>query len=353
MKATLGAAAVAVCLTAWLPNATALPAYSTKEGKPCGYCHVNANGTGGVNARGKYYASHNHSLAGYTEDSAGTPDKPKKTGPPAYVSLWKMEMVPGVTRVASAILTDDKKPRLLVLDASNKLAIKDVTGKDPAKDEEIDLGSTGQRLAVGRFAAGKPAVVAVPGAIWYRDGDKYANKKVPKLTDVNGSVRYLDGAEAIFHLDGSERHAWSVDLSKDGDAMLSETKELVMPEDSAGIYQNVALRAGDDLLSLLGLPEPARKAGVIGLIDPREAKKMYAWAPIITDSASEVIMVDVASLADAANAKAVWRSPKTPGRLVDVFAGPDPKGGKAPGILVLTATGADGKGRSLEFFALD
>ena len=43
-------------------SASALPAYAQKEGKPCGYCHVNPAGGGARNAKGKQYEAHGHSF---------------------------------------------------------------------------------------------------------------------------------------------------------------------------------------------------------------------------------------------------------------------------------------------------
>jgi hypothetical protein len=43
----------------------ATPAYATKEGQTCTYCHVTA-GKADLNDGGKYYAAHDHSLKGYT-----------------------------------------------------------------------------------------------------------------------------------------------------------------------------------------------------------------------------------------------------------------------------------------------
>jgi hypothetical protein len=42
----------------------ATPAYAKTEGKACTYCHV-TTGQPELNAAGKYYAEHNHSLKGY------------------------------------------------------------------------------------------------------------------------------------------------------------------------------------------------------------------------------------------------------------------------------------------------
>ena len=52
----------------------------------------------------------------------------------------------------------------------------------------------------------------------------------------------------------------------------------------------------------------------------------------------------------AAELKPVWKSPKL-STILDVAVGTDPKGSKKTGFFVLQATGADGKGRTLEFFA--
>jgi len=41
-------------------SASALPAYAQKEGKPCGYCHLNPAGGGERNAKGKQYEANGH-----------------------------------------------------------------------------------------------------------------------------------------------------------------------------------------------------------------------------------------------------------------------------------------------------
>ncbi len=41
-------------------KAQALPAYAAKEGKACGYCHVNPAGGGPRNAKGKQYEANGH-----------------------------------------------------------------------------------------------------------------------------------------------------------------------------------------------------------------------------------------------------------------------------------------------------
>jgi hypothetical protein len=50
----------AVVLVTASQNAHAKPEYAAKEGKPCGYCHVNPAGGGPRNAKGKQYQANGH-----------------------------------------------------------------------------------------------------------------------------------------------------------------------------------------------------------------------------------------------------------------------------------------------------
>ena len=59
-SAALGAGVLLAALVALPRSATALPAYSQKEGKACGYCHVNPAGGGERNAKGKQYEANGH-----------------------------------------------------------------------------------------------------------------------------------------------------------------------------------------------------------------------------------------------------------------------------------------------------
>jgi hypothetical protein len=63
----LGALAVGILVAAAAVvvaprHATALPAYAQKEGKACGYCHVNPAGGGPRNAMGKKYEAGGHTF---------------------------------------------------------------------------------------------------------------------------------------------------------------------------------------------------------------------------------------------------------------------------------------------------
>ena len=61
-SAALAAAILIAGLVGAPRSATALPAYSQKEGKACGYCNVNPAGGGERNAKGKQYEAKGHSF---------------------------------------------------------------------------------------------------------------------------------------------------------------------------------------------------------------------------------------------------------------------------------------------------
>ena len=50
----------AAALIAAPQNAQATPQYAAKEGKACGYCHVNPAGGGPRNAKGNAYVANGH-----------------------------------------------------------------------------------------------------------------------------------------------------------------------------------------------------------------------------------------------------------------------------------------------------
>ena len=57
---TIAAIVAAAALLVAPRHADALPAYAAKEGKACGYCHVNPAGGGERNANGKKYEANGH-----------------------------------------------------------------------------------------------------------------------------------------------------------------------------------------------------------------------------------------------------------------------------------------------------
>ena len=58
----LAAFVLPVCLIVAPRAAIALPSYTQKEDKPCGYCHVNPEGGRVLNAMGRQYEANGHTF---------------------------------------------------------------------------------------------------------------------------------------------------------------------------------------------------------------------------------------------------------------------------------------------------
>lgn len=279
----------------------------------------------------------------------------KKTGPPAYKSVWKIDLPAGTSRIAVADVTEDKKPRLLVLGADNALSIQDLSGAAPKEETKVELGAKGPSFVAGRFAKGKPALIVVPGAIFYREGEKYAKREAADLNDITGWARFVDGTTNVFFFEGNGAPTtWAVDLSAKNP--LTGGSEMVSPEQGGGVYAEVIGRLSSEIVRGFGVPEEAAATGIIGLADPRGESKIYAMLPWQGADGSFITFVDVASLGHAGGGgdfKPLWKSPKLGGKVLDVTFGADPKGSKQTGLFVLMSVGDDDKRRVVEFFALD
>lgn len=280
----------------------------------------------------------------------------KKSGTPNYTSAWKMDLAAGTKRIAVADVTEDKKPRLLVLNAEGKLTVHKLSATATAPGDSegaVSLGEKADKFAVGHFAKGKPAVIAVPGAIFYREGEAYSKKAAGDLTDVSGSVRFTDGGEYILIFDGQgPPTSRGVDLSAAN--LLTAGPDMPEPKAEGGSYREVVVTLSPELQEHLPLPEEAKKGGILRLVDPRSDSKLFGLLAWQTADSSHAVLVDGGSLfSNAGDMKPLWKSPKLAGKILDIAPAPDPRGSKQQGFLVLQATGADGKGRLLEFFALD
>ncbi len=361
MKAIISAA---LSLTFVLAAAAsqARPEYARREMKPCGYCHVNNRGGGPRNARGMYYQAHNLSFEGYKEPGTGTPSAGgtttpstgKKTGPPAYLSAWKVEVPAGTARIGVGSLTDDGNPRMVTMGSSGPATIYTVSSTGLTKEATVDLGAGGKAFVIGKLAKGKPAVIVAPGVMYYRDGASYVKQPVDYLKEVTGVAKFADGLECVYSFSGAGApESWTLDngLGKP----LTEGRQLVPPEQGAGVYSDLFARLPAEIMANLGVPEGTQKIGVLGAIDPRGDGKFYSWMPAKVGDDYFLIVANSDALSitgQPAPLKPVWKSPAL-SKIIDVATGMDPKGSKKTGFFVLQATGADGKGRTVEFFALD
>jgi len=353
LKLTRPAIALFACSLLALATASqAKPEYARKEKKACGYCHVNPNGGGDRNPRGKYYAMHNHTFDMYDEAKVMGPagEVKKKTGDPAFKSAWKVEVPATAKRMSIADVTGDKSPRLLVLDDHNKLTIHNVSTPMPKEEASIELGDGGAKFVAGGFAKGKPGVIVVPGAVYYKDGDTYKKKALAELSDITGTVKFVDGADNFFFFGGGQPDVYAIDLT--GDKALIAGKEMVAPESGGGVYASLIAHLPGEILEALHIPAEGQKAGIIGMFDPRSEGKLYAWIPWLDKEESTLKVTGMDGLGGG-EFKPVWSSPKLAGKVLDVSFGTDPRNPKQTGIFILMATGDGGKGRTVEFFALD
>jgi hypothetical protein len=244
-----------------------------------------------------------------------------------------------------------------VLNGEGKLTIHKLseTATVPGDSEGvISLGEKADRFAVGHFVKGKPAMIAVPGAIFYREGEAYSKKAAEDLADVGGSVRFTDGAEYILVFGGmGPPSSYGVDLSAAN--LLIAGPEMLEPKAEGGNYREVVVSLPPELLDHTPLPDEAKKGGVVRLIDPRSDNKLFGLVAWQAADGAYAVLVDGGTLFDrnSGDAKPLWKSPKLAGKILDIAPAPDPKGSKKQGFLILQSTGADGKGRLLEFFAMD
>ena len=100
--------------------ALALPAFVAKEGKPCGYCHINERGGGPRNYRGVFYKNNNLTFAKFDDAAeakkAGVeigPDPDPKTPPKSWTAPDKpaAEENPPAQPPAEGPAAEPEKPK--------------------------------------------------------------------------------------------------------------------------------------------------------------------------------------------------------------------------------------------------
>jgi hypothetical protein len=278
----------------------------------------------------------------------------QKGGPPAFKSIWKMDLPVGTRRVAVAAMTEEKHPRLLVLNAEGTLAIRKLSAEGSKEEATVALGPGADHFVVGRFAKDKPAQIVVPNAVFYREGESYRKKPLPDLPEVTGSVRFADGTENIFVMSQDGPPA-GYELDLGAEKPLNPGREVPQPEPEGGVYREITPFFSPELFEREPFPDEAKKGGILRLFVPRSDKKLYGVFAWQAADGPYVAVMGGGDLFPELNAgmKPLWKSPKLGGKVLDIALGPDPRGGNQTGILVLIQAGEDGKGRSLEFFALE
>jgi hypothetical protein len=232
-----------------------------------------------------------------------------------------------------------------VADAENRLTIYHLSETAVEKEATIEPGAGADQFVVGRFIKDKPESIAVPGALYVREGTQYTRTAVPNLKAITGMARYADGKECVFQWDFSAPpQTWTLDLASPD--VLRPGPDLLPPEQSAGISRLVVIRATPESLQKIDVSGEFGKAGVVGSFDPRGDRGYYLWAPQVTADGSYFVV-------SSTEGQRVWRSRKFEGRILDVAHGADPKGSKQTGVFLLLATGPEGKGRTVQFLALE
>jgi hypothetical protein len=279
----------------------------------------------------------------------------QKSGPPSFKPVWKMDLPAGTQRVAVADVTGDKLPRLLVLSAEGTLAIQKLSAEGAKEEASVALGTGAARFVVGHFSKGRPAQIVVPNAVFYREGDTYRKKELPDLKEVTGSVRYEDGTEAIFMMTEGEHPPTGYELDLGAEKPLKMGREISQPRAAGDVYREIIPHFAPDMFQNGPFPAEVKSGALARLFAPRDDKRLYGVFSWQAADGSYVVVVGGGDLfpEPVAGMKPLWKSPKLAGKVLDIALGADPKGGTGTGLLVLTQAGDDGKGRRIEFFAME
>jgi hypothetical protein len=272
---------------------------------------------------------------------------------PTVQTRWKMDLPAGTKGIAIADVRGDGSPRLMVLDADGVLTVNRFAEAALTKEDTISLGKQADQFAVGQFAKNRPAVIIVPGAIYYRDGDKYSKKTAADITTIAAVVRLANGTEVYVPSIQGMPHGYTIDLAAANPVV--EGDEMESPERSVETYRTISLSIPPDLLAQAPFPQEVKKGGgILRLFVPEKSKTLYGLASWQTDT-SNLALIDATTLfsnGSPGDLKPLWKSDKLAGKILDIAFGPSLKDGKQNGIYVLEASGDDGKARQLEFFSI-
>jgi hypothetical protein len=275
---------------------------------------------------------------------------------PTLKSTWKIDLPGDTKRVAVADVTGDKTLRLLTLDGAGVLTVRKMADAAPVKEDTITLGDNADQFAVGQFAKDKPAVVVVPGAVFYRDGDKYAKKSAADIKKIMGTVRYADGVENFLVFEQAnhgEPQGYSIDLSADNPVKAGNN--LPQPDQKPEIYRDISPVLPPEMLQESPFPDALKKGNILRLFFFDKTKKMYALVAWQATTAHLALLngSDLFHGPDGGELKPAWKSPALSGKILEIAFGTSLKDPKQGGVYVLEQSGDDGKGRQLEFFSIE
>ncbi len=278
----------------------------------------------------------------------------KKAGEPAFKSSWKVDIPADTKRAAVADVIGDGKPRLLRLGADGTLTVHKLADGKPEKETSLALGKDAAKFVVGHFAKDKPPIIVAPGGTFYWDKDKFSQKPAPDAQGIYASVRMTDGSEVFIAFEkDAPPEVYTVDLSMA--KVFQSGAELPQMMAEGGSIREIAPEFPRDFFEMQPFPEEIKKGGIARVFDPRMTGKLYglfAWQA--TDGYYAALLGgDSLFPQPQADAKPIWKSPKLAGKVLDIALGRDMKDAKQTGFYVLQQSGAEGKERVLEFFALN
>jgi hypothetical protein len=371
-------------------RAAAKPAYAQKEGKACQYCHTSASpGLITVdpvtkerkvepfnrNARGIYYADHNHSFEGYVERKVMG-----ASAPPVFHFGWRETLSDSARRVAVADVVGDGRPRLITLSekANNKstsvLAVKRWDGKAFVTEFTAETQGPADRLEVGKFAgADRPAVILTSDALWFWSGKVYTHVPAARPLPLFGIARMHDGTERVLVANSpTDIKAYTVDMKPGSGDWL--TNGIPAPSSSQVTWAD--MHASTEFFDKIHVPTVLSQGGVIGVWDVRKFGKTFLYHALLNQDydvkndasgnnkpefvlKSQTWCVEFVDPSDTSQSNAkrngpvgLYFTPSLPSAIYDI-ATESAKGDGAPGLLILSGDAGDGKGRSLYFYPLD
>lgn len=145
----LSAATVIVAVAALIggsaQRSAAFPPFVQKEGKPCAYCHVKAEGGGKRNYRGLYYKAHELKFTEFDDDAEAkkvgepvAPDPDPKTMPKSWTALKAAAPAPVPEMKAMSVTEAQAKSKAAY--AAYKKNPKDAKAKKNLSVTVADLG---------------------------------------------------------------------------------------------------------------------------------------------------------------------------------------------------------------------
>lgn len=280
---------------------------------------------------------------------------------------WKQPLPANVRRVAVADTIGDGKQRLVLLVDGDKAGTRAVAvAKWSGEKWETEFTSNApdltDRLAVGVFAPGKPAIIVTNTAIWYWNGTGYQMKTATESIPLLGMVTLKDGSQRLLINEPKEMKLCRVDPEKDkwlvgGDAPASAANTQFL------VYKGIPTE-----LTTAGLPNVLAAGGVVGLWEAKKSTNyLFAVENIvekeikggIPKSPTDLVIKNRELRLALLDPKApdlkngvLWRSEKLDGGALDVTLN-DPHGSGAAGLAVLTDGSLGGRGHTLYFFKLE